>query len=71
MSEVINEIIVKNKVEWFVSCFEDFYYLLVFYVVVLLVLILELVNYFRIEFFRNERVFWIVEVDLLLFDLCK
>lgn len=52
------------------SCFEDFYYLLVCYVVLFLVLILELVNYFRIEFFRGEKVFWIVEVDLLLFDLC-
>ena len=71
MSEVTNEIIAKNKVERFVSRFEDSYYLLASHVAVPLALTPELVNYLRIEFLRNERVPWIAEADLLLSDLCK
>ena len=71
MSEINNEIIAKNKVERFVSRFEDSYYLLACHVAVPLAITPELVNYLRIEFLRNERVPWIAEADLLLSDLCK
>jgi formylglycine-generating enzyme required for sulfatase activity len=71
MSEITNEIIAKNKVERFVSRFEDSYYFLACHVAVPLALTPELVNYLRIEFLRNERVPWIAEADLLLSDLCK
>ena len=71
MTDITDEIIAQNKVERFVSRFEDSYYLLACHVALPLVLTPELVNYLRIEFLRSEKVPWIAEADLLLSDLCR
>ena len=71
MTDITDEIIAQNKVERFVSRFENSYYLLACHVALPLVLTPELVNYLRIEFLRGEKVPWIAEADLLLSDLCR
>ena len=71
MSNITDEIIAKNKVERFVSRFEDSYYLLACHVALPLVLTPRLVNYLRMEFLRSAGVPWIAEADLLLSNLCR
>ena len=69
MINITDEIIAKNKVERFVSRFEDSYYLLACHVALPLVLTPRLVNYLRMEFLRSAGVPWIAEADLLLSNL--
>ena len=71
MTEITDKIIAQNKVEQFVSRFEDSYFLLASHVALPLVLTPELVNYLRIEFLKSEKVPWISEADLLLSNLCR
>ena len=71
MCKITDEIIAKNKVERFVSRFEDSYYLLACHVALPLVLTPRLVNYLRMEFLRSAGVPWIAEADLLLSNLCR
>ncbi|MCL2926006.1 MAG: formylglycine-generating enzyme family protein, partial [Trichodesmium sp. MAG_R04] len=71
MTEITDEIIAQNKVERFVSRFEDSYLLLACHVALPLILTPQLVNYLRIEFLKSERVPWIAEADLLLSNLCR